>query len=350
MYFSEGNSSTSLRKKGFILALVGVLAVTATLAVYYRSSAKSTYLLEAGLLEEQEFKSYMSSYGKSYTTEEFPSKFQAFRNNLGYIRVHNSMNKPWYLAVNKYSDMSNEEFRSKYVPHKYPVSQSPSTDSVESSYSYPQSVNWVAQGGVVTGVKDQGQCGSCWAFSTTGATEGAWALAGHGLVSLSEQQLVDCSSGNYGCGGGWPTVAMQYIIDNGITTESNYPYVAYNQNCNTAATKAVAATLHSYVNVPQNNYPSLAAAVAQQPISVLVEADGPDWQSYGGGIVTDQGCGTYLDHAVLAVGYNFGNATPYWIVKNSWGTGWGENGYIRLAIVAGNGICGVQMSPAYPVV
>ena len=293
----------------------------------------------------------MSSYSKSYTSSDFPLRFQAFLTNLSYIRLHNSLNKPWYLSLNAFSDLSNAEFRSKYLPHTYPIAQGPASDSSsDSSYTYPESVDWVTKGGVVTPVKNQGQCECGWAFSATGAVEGAWALAGHGLVSLSEQQLVDCSA-NSGCSGGLPTVALQYVISNGITSESNYPYVANDVNaCNVPATKSVVATLHSYGNVAQNNYPILAQAVAQQPVSVLVEADGADWQSYKGGIITDTGCGNNLNHAVLVVGYNFGNNPWYWLIKNSWGSSWGQSGYISLGIVPGEGICGVQMSPSYPVV
>ena len=342
MFFQESKPSS---KKILALSAIGALALLSLYCTFSSSSLSTTTLLNKDLFEQKDFDLYLDKHSKSYSTEEYPIRLQNFRDNMGYIRVVNSMNKSWYLKPNQFTDMSNTEFKTKFFPVRY---QSESVETEETGFQYPNSVNWVNQG-VVTGVKNQGQCGSCWAFSTTGAVEGAWALAGHGLVSLSEQQLVDCSP-NYGCGGGWPTVAFQYIISNGITTESNYPYVAQNQNCNTAATSSVAATLTSYSNVGANNWQALATAVAQQPISVLVEADGPDWQSYGGGIVNDPYCGTNLDHAVLAVGYDMGTNPPSWLVKNSWGTGWGEGGYIQLAITDGVGICGVQMSPAFPIV
>jgi C1A family cysteine protease len=336
-------------KRMILTSVVGLVALTAILGVYYSSSSPATFMLSADSTNESYFQLHLEKYGKSYSEEEYQSRLRIFNDNMGYIRKVNSFGRSWYLRPNQFTDLSNEEFRAKYLPNKMMPETSPSSE-VEENLSYPTSIDWTTQG-VVTPVKNQGQCGSCWAFSTTGAVESAWKLAGHTLISLSEQQLVDCAKSNYGCNGGWPTVAMQYIINNkGIALESSYPYTARTGSCNTASASKIAATISGYKTVTAGSVSALATAVAQQPVSVLVDAGGADWQSYGGGVVTDAGCGTSLDHAVLAVGYNMGNSPPFWKIKNSWGTSWGESGYIRLGVVNGNGICGVQMNSCYPVV
>jgi len=204
-------------------------------------------------------------------------------------------------------------------------------------------VDW--RGTAVTGVKDQGQCGSCWAFSTTGAVEGARYIAGLGLQSFSEQQLVDCSKRNYGCGGGWPYVAMNYVVSSPLEYEGDYAYKAVDESCFYNAAKGVARLSgQGYANVASNNADALSQAVAGKPVSVLIEADQRAFQSYTGGILPQSSCGTTLDHAVLLAGYT----DTYWIVKNSWGSSWGVGGYIYLQRIAGDrswGTCGVQNSP-----
>jgi len=216
----------------------------------------------------------------------------------------------------------------------------------------PTSVDWRTQN-AVTPIKDQGQCGSCWAFSTTGALEGIVAIKTGTLTSFSEQQLVDCSSsyGNEGCNGGLMDQAFQYIVDKkGLCSEASYPYKAVDGSCKTC-TVVSGSNISGYQDVAANSESSLQAAVAGQPVSVAIEADTMVFQFYSGGILSDPSCGTQLDHGVLAVGYGTDSAgKAYWIVKNSWGNSWGEQGYIRLArnVSAKQGECGIAMQASFP--
>ena len=198
-----------------------------------------------------------------------------------------------------------------------------------------------------------GQCGSCWAFSTTGSTEGISFIKTGTLPSLSEQQLVDCSGaeGNQGCNGGLMDYGFQYIIDNkGICAETAYPYTATDGTCKSKTCGAAAATITGFQDVPTNSETALMTAIVQQPVSVAVEADQDSFQFYSGGVMT-AACGTNLDHGVLAVGYGTESGSDYYKVKNSWGADWGLKGYILLGRGAkfGNaGQCGIQMQPSYP--
>jgi len=205
----------------------------------------------------------------------------------------------------------------------------------------------------VTPVKDQGMCGSCWAFSATGSMEGAHYISYGHLVYLSEQQLVDCSGaqGNEGCEGGLMDQAFEYVIANsGITGEDQYPYTAKDgQTCDTNVTAE--ATITSYTDVTANSDQSLEDAVALAPVSVAVEADQAVFQFYSSGVLSSPTCGTELDHGVLAVGYDTDpHAGKYWIVKNSWGSDWGMAGYLWIARQDGPGECGINMMASYPVV
>jgi len=256
------------------------------------------------------------------------------------------------MAVNEFADMTFTEFHSKMTGYNH------IDNSVMRSKNGPHknlksvaaSVDWRAKG-AVTPVKNQQQCGSCWAFSTTGSVEGAHAIKTGSLVSLSEQQLVDCSAaqGNQGCNGGLMDQGFQYIISNkGITTEAAYPYTAQDGQCNTNTTTA--ATVSSFVDVAANSEAALLQAVNLGPVSVAIEADQQCFQFYSSGILSDPSCGTQLDHGVLAVGYGTDATTgqDFWIVKNSWGASWGESGYIRL--IRGQNECGIAAAASYPVV
>jgi len=222
----------------------------------------------------------------------------------------------------------------------------------DASQSLPTSVDWRTKG-VVTGVKDQGQCGSCWSFSTTGSVEGAWAL-NYSLVSLSEQNLMDCSRryGNLGCNGGLMDSAFKYIIaNNGIDTEASYPYeesTSYNCRYTTANRGA---TISSYQDVTSGSESALQNAVVYRgPVSVAIDASNTSFQLYKSGVYYEPKCSsTQLDHGVLTVGYGTGTSGDYWIVKNSWGTSWGQAGYIDMARNKNNN-CGIATQASFPVV
>ena len=214
------------------------------------------------------------------------------------------------------------------------------------------SVNWV-EAGAVTPVKDQGQCGSCWAFSTTGSLEGAHFVATGDLLSFSEQQLVDCAFlayGNLGCSGGLQDNAYNYYeAGYKAELESVYPaYTASRSSCRYDESSATSVTVSDYTHVTENNVDQMKAGLNIAPLAIAIEADKFCFQTYSSGVFDNTKCGTNLDHAVLAVGYGTENGQEYWLVKNSWNTTWGDEGYIKIAIVDGEGICGVQMDPEYP--
>ena len=231
----------------------------------------------------------------------------------------------------------------------YKPVQTTSTAEVSNAVpSFDQGVNWVTAG-AVTPVKDQGHCGSCWSFSSTGALEGAWFVKTGELLSFSEKQLVDCVKACFGCNGGNQTLAFHYYTSHFPMSEAVYPYQPVGGTCQYDVNNSYQnIQVTGSVQVGQNSIAALQSALASQPIAVSIEADTLVFQSYTSGVLDSAACGTSLDHAVLAVGYGVENGLNYWLVKNSWGTSWGDNGYIKLAAVEGEGICGVQMVPVYP--
>jgi C1A family cysteine protease len=305
------------------------------------------------------FENWALMHGRVYNSPtERDYRQSVYTSNLARVIRHNTHNHSYWLDVNKFADLSRKEFADKYISGGYNNNTGRKRNInwnllTLSKSVLPTSVDWTTKG-AVTPVKNQEQCGSCWAFSTTGSTEGAWFLKNGTLVSLSEQQLVDCSGkeGNQGCNGGLMDYGFQYIIDNkGITTEAAYPYTAQDGTC-VKNGLPVAARLSSFKDVPTNSETALMTAVSLQPVSVAVEADQDVFQLYAGGVMTKP-CGTNLDHGVLAVGYGTLGGEDFWLVKNSWGADWGVKGYIMLGRgtkFSAAGQCGIQMDPSYPVV
>jgi cathepsin L len=294
------------------------------------------------------FTSWMQQFQRSYSHDEFQYRYQVFRTNLDFINGFNGQNKSFTVGMNQFGDLTNAEYRRMYLGLKAPNQKVISVRPPTRKPDAPATWDWSKQG-AVTPIKNQQQCGSCWAFSTTGSTEGCHFITKKQLVSLSEQNLVDCSDaqGNQGCDGGLMTQAMDYIIsNNGIDTESSYPYTAEDGNCQ-FKTANVGATLASYVNVNQGDENDLQTKTYTGPTSVAIDASQSSFQFYSSGVYYEPACSsTQLDHGVLSVGWGT-SGSDYWIVKNSWGTSWGMNGYIWMSRNKNNN-CGIATMATLP--
>ena len=308
-----------------LLVLLGLVALLGF--AFFMHHEKKTGINDNTI---EEFKTWKTKFGKKYADPDFEAHaVQVFAENMKKIQGKSTMGQTQFM------DLTSAEFAAKYLGYK--GKKMFGGNLHKASGKAPASIDWNAKGDVQK-VKDQGQCGSCWAFSTVGSLESVDAIKGTGLGDFSEQQLVDCSGsyGNMGCNGGLMDYGFEYVIDHGITTESAYPYKAVDQSCKTDGGDF---KISKYTDVGQGNCDDLADAIQGQPISVAVDAE--SWQFYSGGIFSD--CGTQLDHGVLLVAYS----SDAWTIKNSWGTSWGEKGFIRLA--PGN-TCGLCNSASYPTI
>ncbi|GAB1287845.1 Cathepsin S [Apodemus speciosus] len=276
--------------------------------------------------------------------------------NLKFIMIHNlehSMGMHTYtVGMNHMGDMTTEEVMYQMGSLRIPSqSRKSGTFKSSSNQTLPDFVDW-REKGCVTDVKYQGSCGSCWAFSAVGALEGQLKLKTGKLVSLSAQNLVDCSSEekyrNKGCGGGFMTEAFQYIIDNGgIESEASYPYKAMDEKCHYDS-KNRAATCSRYIELPFGNEDALKEAVATKgPVSVAIDASHSSFFLYKSGVYDDPSCTEEVNHGVLVVGYGTLDGKDYWLVKNSWGLHFGDQGYIRMARNNKNH-CGIASYCSYP--
>jgi len=311
----------------------------------------------------------MMKHNKHYTNEEFGKRYTNFKHNLNYVNAFNSNPKNKFtLGTTIFADLTNAEFNSLYKglqlnltankgPHHVPFNRANLRNvSCPANSGIGATCDWreASKPAVITPIKNQGQCGSCWSFSATGSTEAQHAFTNGTLVGLSEQNLVDCSTaqGNEGCNGGLMDQAFEYIISNhGIDTEASYPYTATGPNPCEFKAANVGATLVSYTDIPSKNENDLQAAiVADGPVSVAIDASSITFQLYYFGVYYDPLCSsTQLDHGVLAVG--IGTTTYdgelYYIVKNSWGASWGMDGWIWMSRNADNN-CGIATAASYP--
>lgn len=320
-----------------------LVTICASFFLIYSLLPSNSPLLSYHELEESEFQNFISKFQKLYSPSEYSQRFSAFRVDLSYYRIHNSQLKSYTLGINEYSDLSPSEFSNKFFKEMH---QKEELRLIEKSISlsYPAEIDWRALG-KVTEVKNQGNCSCSWAFASTGVVEGSWSIAGNSLVSLSEQQLLDCSDffGNNGCNGGYITNSLSYVLRFGLTGEQNYPYTANPSFCNSEKVADRMSTIRIYNHIRQDSPDELLTAVAESPIAV--DVDGNSWIGYQSGVVETFCKTTRYNYSALVVGYNTSANPPYYIVKPSFGATYGQAGYIYVGITSGRGACCIQGQP-----
>ena len=301
------------------------------------------FAIFAVALASHSFSTFEAMYGKNYLPAERAYRAKVFEYNMKWVDMVNAEGHPYTLGMTPFADMTNTEFATSKMCGcmlKHTGVGKPATPIMTTG---PEEVDW-REKGAVTPVKNQASCGSCWAFSATGALEGGNFVATGKLISLSEQQLVDCDPKSSGCGGGEMYWAFEYVMNHGICTEEEYPYHAKDEDCKDDKCTVVVQN-KGFEMVEANSGVALKAAVAKAPVSIGVEADSAVFQMYKSGVLDSTACGTDINHGVLAVGYT----ADYWIVKNSWGESWGDKGYLKIKYDAeGEGICGINMDNTYP--
>lgn len=301
------------------------------------------------------FTLYQAQFNKNYSSNELYDRFIIFKQNVELITAHNADPCATFnMSINKFTDLTADEFKEKYVGKVNTESDFGCVSIETKNTTTIETFDW-RNYNVVNPVRNQGQCGSCWAFATTANAESVWAIHTGNLYDMSEQYLVDCATGigyfNMGCKGGNMDSAFKYMIQNKQCNESEYPYTS-----GVTETKSKCHTCDEFTqftscyDVLPNNQLELKEAVLKNPVVIGIEADTYYFQSYSSGILTSPLCGTTIDHAVEIVGFGVENDTQYWTVRNSWGEDWGENGYFRILRTDSTddvGICGLAMEPSY---
>jgi C1A family cysteine protease len=300
---------------------------------------------------EKEFERFIVRFEKTYSTnEEYKKRLENFRNNLKKASELNENDPHARFGVTKFSDLSEEEFSQRYLTSLLQQDQETSDSGLtyeikNKDQQYPSDFNWATQDGIVTGVYDQGQCGSCWAFSTTENIESQWAMAGHPLTELAMQQLVSCDITSLGCNGGNPPFAYRYVMAvGGMESLADYPYTAHDGFCHFNKSDVVA-SISNFERISDHSHDNETAiqefTFTRGPPSVCVDAK--IWQHYQGGVFSPSSkCGKLLDHCVMITGWEQnanGTGLDAWVVRNSWGLDWGYEGYLFVEI--GYDVCGI---------
>jgi C1A family cysteine protease len=296
---------------------------------------------------EAAFMAYISDFGKNYSSMyEFNLRFEQFIRNYSHIITHNSEDHQFTLGLNQFSDWTQEEYKSMLTYEPLADSEIVYENTAIDMNAVSNSVNWVTAG-AVNPVKNQGGCGSCWTFSTMAIMESTHKIKSGKLLSFSEQQLVDCVTTSHGCSGGNVGGALNYLMTNAAMSEASYPYTAKDGTCKYSSTNNTGVKSTSWTHITARDTNAMKTALAKSPFSIAIEADQRVFQSYKSGIFNATDCGTTLDHATAVVGWGTSNGVEYWLMRNSWGASWGESGYMRIQIVSGDGICGINIRPLY---